>query len=1287
MKRLAFASFHPEAIQVELVYPAGPVDVPAVLTAPSLRYRLHAWMALAGLLLFMGVYFALVGWFAWTAWRLFAGLANAPQAAFGFVIAGTGSAFLAVFLLKALVFIKRGSGSSGVEITAAEQPALFAFLHRLADEAGAPRPRRVYLSGGVNAAVFYDLSLVNLLIPSRKSLEIGLALVNVLSLGELKAVLAHELGHFAQRSMAVGSWVYIAQQVAGHIVARRDAFDSFLVRLSHFDLRIGWIGWLLRLIIWSLRSLLDLLFSVVVLAQRALAREMEFQADRVAVSVSGSDALVHALYRLGAADQAWDRAVDFANGELRAGRGVQDLFALQTRVISQMRRVLSDPGYGVVPPLPGAHPELHRLFKEVLAAPPKMWSTHPSNVDREANAKRAYVAAGIDERSAWTLFADPQALRERVSLHLAPKAPQPPAPLEETLARLDQEYARAFLDPAYRGVYLGRSIVRHAREVGELYGHPPATPVVPAALADLYPEPLTGLVEQLRGLTEEKGLLTALRAGFLTAPGGVILHRGEEVSRKALPRVIDSVEQECRSCESRLREHDQLCRTVHLSAAASLGEDWAAYLKGILQILHYADHLEANLHDAHGLLASTVNQATASGRVGKKARARVQSAADTAYAALKHFHGGVQSVTPDRTILQRLGVASWRESVEPLGLNPPTGANLGEWLSVVDSWMRSAGNNLSALRMAALDQLLLAEGTVARFVREGTKPAAAPPASQVPKDYRLLLPGTERPRNEMDWWDRFQTASGWLPGLARVAAAASIVAATIFFSLHLQASSLYVLNSLGAPVVVQVGGQRIEVPAFAHRSVDLGNGDLLHVVTRTTDGHLIEEFDAKVSGPGTREIYNVAGAGVLVSWQAAYGNAVPEPTRYLGAPRWSTTHAEVVFGTPPSSVSTKGGGATMNVLTGLGIERPQALIGALPDDASRQAVAAAHARWDAPDSRYMEVWTAYIAGSPDLPQIARERLKDDPGSTFNLRLEQLASTGAAHEAVCQRHRQMAASSPDNPELQYLAVRCIEDHKAQDQAFIELGRRWPDNPWVALGAGYTLAGQARWQEALILTDRARVGLPGFAELLSVESARMRRLLGAALPPHLPPLVDHLDLLQSVSSAELSDESATGMQRAYVLLGHGDLGGALAAAPFDSADAPRLLRLVAASEGASPGQIRQALDLPLEKGLDNDTLLPAMVTAAIAKRPLAPFNAVAQKILGPEAELLLKGFALLQEGAAPAQVDDAILGVEPVERGHLYVAAILLRGAACPRPWRLAAQRLLFVPEKPYLRSVE
>ncbi|HJW12794.1 MAG TPA: M48 family metallopeptidase, partial [Albitalea sp.] len=219
-----------------------PSPLIAKLAKPTPAYKRRAWLAMAGLALFVTLYFALAGWFLLTAYRLTIGADAAAKSAFWGWIVGACAAFLAVFMLKAIFFIKHGGTDDSVEITPAQQPELFRFLHHLADKAGAPRPHKVFVSPRVNAAVFYDLSLLNLILPSRKNLEIGLGLVNALTLGELRAVLAHEFGHFAQRAMAVGRWVYVAQQIAAQLVARRDKLDDFLAALSHFDPRVAWVG-------------------------------------------------------------------------------------------------------------------------------------------------------------------------------------------------------------------------------------------------------------------------------------------------------------------------------------------------------------------------------------------------------------------------------------------------------------------------------------------------------------------------------------------------------------------------------------------------------------------------------------------------------------------------------------------------------------------------------------------------------------------------------------------------------------------------------------------------------------------------------------------------------------------------------------------------------------------------------------------------------------------------------------------------------------------------------------
>ena len=240
---------------------------------------------------------------------------------------------------------------------------------------------------------------------------------------EIKAVLAHEFGHFAQRTMAVGRWVYTGQQIASDIIARRDFLDRGLQFLSSIDLRLAWIGWIMGFIVWSIRSLMETVFGWVVLAHRALSREMEFQADRVAVSVTGSDAIVHALYKLPHGDSNWNSSLEFASSFVNDGKIPPDLYEIQDRIGRHINRIVPEP-IGEVPELPTSNLASHRIFTDEIAQPPQMWSTHPPNTAREENAKRIYIPSVIDETSAWTFFSDKKQLSEQLTRYVLESAHQ-----------------------------------------------------------------------------------------------------------------------------------------------------------------------------------------------------------------------------------------------------------------------------------------------------------------------------------------------------------------------------------------------------------------------------------------------------------------------------------------------------------------------------------------------------------------------------------------------------------------------------------------------------------------------------------------------------------------------------------------------------------------------------------------------------------------------------------------------------------------------------------------------
>jgi Zn-dependent protease with chaperone function len=1275
---------------MDATYPAGPASVPADLTLPSPAYRRHAWLALAGLALFVTLYFMLSGWFAWTAYHLLYRVITTGAGGLWSFVAGACSALLAVFMLKALFFVKHGEASEDVEITSADQPRLFAFLHRLADEAGAPRPHRVYLSNRVNAAVFYEISIVNLIFPTRKNLEIGLALVNALSLGELKAVLAHEFGHFAQRTMYVGRWVYIGQQIAAHIIARRDALDRLLQFISRFDLRIAWVGWILSIVVWSIRSVMETVFRIVILAQRALSREMEFQADLVAVSLTGSDALVHALHRLSAADDAWSRAVQFAGSEIQQGRRVVDVFSLQTRIIEQLSRVLGQPDHGKVPPLPAENRSAHRVFEAQLAQPPRMWLTHPPSSEREDNCKRRYIEAAIDERSAWALFDDEPALRQRLSEHLfRPDKPVDSVPVGESLRRLDEAFDRPHLNRSYRGCYLGRPVARHAMQTAELYGEPPAPESLLHDLDSLYPESLGSDIERLRELEEERAILSALHSGALIAPNGIIRHRGKELKRSQLQGAIDEVAQEIQAVMDRVLGHHRRCRAAHLAAATSFGQGWPEYLEGLLRVLHYAEHAEANLLDARGYFGNVYAIVTADGKVSSNELDLLVTAGDALTIAIREIFEQRDAVKLDRTLARRLEVESWRERVEDLKLSAPNRENISGWLQIVDSWVDGYSGSLQNLKSAALEQLLLTEAQIGRFVRDGMRPADAPPPSEVPERFTLRAPGMERQRQtKLGWWDRFQAADGVLATVARLLVAAVIVGAVVAVGSRFGENIVAIHNGLARPVVVSIGARQATVAPLSHSIVQLPDRSSYRIEAHTADGELIESFDGEVATGTSRLVYNVASASPLVQWTAVYGGGGGDSMRSLGTPRWSASRADYVFETPPQTISGSGP-STREVLEAVPPSLlPPRIVSALDSEEERKTLIRTHAIWDPEGSRNLMYWLELAASDETFPQIIARRLAASPDNVVLLRAEQNAARGDDHRKVCEQHRARAEAAPSNGNLQYVAARCLDDADNGPRRMLELAEQFPRNGWIAMGVGFARIGREEWDEAYERFQQAVNSEPATAGMLAARLARLRRVTGNDDSAALGRLMQdgpELVTLVALETGELTQGfEPQGAQRAYANLANGNLDLAIQAAQADPKEYPRVLRLVAASDGAPESIVREALALPAEEGVDGATVWFALALAKREGADTKPFFKYIEQAPWFEHGPLLEFFRSVSSGPLDASMTQKLSEQTPEGRGIAYAMAAVLRGDSAPSEWRWLASKLLYAPERPYFQ---
>jgi len=172
----------------------------------------------------------------------------------------------------------------GPELSEAEQPTLFKEIHRVAAMVGQKPPVHVYLVPDVNAFVTERGGLMG--IGSRRVMGVGLGLMNLLTVSELRAVLAHELGHFDGGDTKLGPWIY---KTRGAIVRTVQNLSRAGAATASSDLQT--VGLVLTLIGKPFQWFAMLYLRIT----QAISRAQEYSADRVAVTTQGTKAMVEGL--------------------------------------------------------------------------------------------------------------------------------------------------------------------------------------------------------------------------------------------------------------------------------------------------------------------------------------------------------------------------------------------------------------------------------------------------------------------------------------------------------------------------------------------------------------------------------------------------------------------------------------------------------------------------------------------------------------------------------------------------------------------------------------------------------------------------------------------------------------------------------------------------------------------------------------------------------------------------------------------------------------------------------
>lgn len=440
------------------LYPKSPLQIDSNLTALTPSYQGKSTAAILSILVFFILYIGLI-----------IGLGYLVYYAFVYEVedinklsilvkltAIAGSVMLFVFTLKFIFKLKNHVPSNRVELTQKEQPKIWDFINKICDETGAPRPKSIFIDPDVNAYVKYSNTWLSLFLPVQKELTIGMGIINALNLSEFKAVISHEFGHFAQKSMKIGSYIMSANTIVHDMIYARDAWDEALEKWKRMDIRISFGAWIISPIVWGIRQVLALFYQFLNMMYSSLSREMEFNADKVAVKTSGSEAIISALWKLNDANDLWNKTLQHAYVASQKNLYTANLYqhfheAIEENAVTQRDKWEALPSNK----LGGKHFFIGSQHSKV-----SMYASHPSNDTREISAKTPYIDCEFDNRSPLILFENMEQLQnittKLVYTQTLEKKPENFLPAEDFKNFIQQEIKSSKLLSEYENTFENR---------------------------------------------------------------------------------------------------------------------------------------------------------------------------------------------------------------------------------------------------------------------------------------------------------------------------------------------------------------------------------------------------------------------------------------------------------------------------------------------------------------------------------------------------------------------------------------------------------------------------------------------------------------------------------------------------------------------------------------------------------------------------------------------------------------------------------------------------------------
>jgi heat shock protein HtpX len=202
-----------------------------------------------------------------------------------------GSVIVGLALLWSIIPRRDKFAAPGMRLGPENQPKLFDEIRGVACALGEPVPVEVYLIDDANAFVADRGGMLGF--GNRRIMAIGLPLLSLLTVSELRAMLGHEFAHFYSGDTSLGPWIY----------RTRTAFVRTFQNVGSLK-SIGRIA-ILRLLLLVVSHVLIWYFKGFMRVTNFISRKQEFRSDELGKIVAGKQAMISTLEKIHTAGMFW----------------------------------------------------------------------------------------------------------------------------------------------------------------------------------------------------------------------------------------------------------------------------------------------------------------------------------------------------------------------------------------------------------------------------------------------------------------------------------------------------------------------------------------------------------------------------------------------------------------------------------------------------------------------------------------------------------------------------------------------------------------------------------------------------------------------------------------------------------------------------------------------------------------------------------------------------------------------------------------------------------------------